>query len=537
MNSMLFSGATVVDGTGEPRYAADVLVHAGKIARVAQPNSLKPNESTRRVEARGRILSPGFIDMHAHSDLALLADASHVAKLSQGVTTEVIGQDGIAYAPVNDTTMHQVRRQITGWDGNPASLDYAWRSIDDYLTLLERGTATNAAVLVPQGNLRMLTVGQDDRSATAAEVDAMRDILREGLAAGAVGLSSGLTYTPGMYADTAELESLCAVVAEFGGYYCPHTRSYGVGALDAFAEVIGIARRTGCALHLAHATLNFATNRDASAQFLAMLDAARSDGVDVTLDTYPYLPGSTTLAALLPSWFAAGGPDALLARLAGGHDRDALAESFEAGADGFHGEHADWSLIEIAGVASAGLEHYVGSTIAQIAEAEHRDPLQVITDILVEDELATSVLMHIGHEHNVQAVMRDSGHCGGSDGILVGTKPHPRAWGTFPRYLARYVRELGILSLEECVRHLAGTPARRLSLHDRGLIREGFAADLVLFDEKTVQDTATFDHPRQQATGIDVVLVNGSVAYENGRTTDARSGTALRSHAQYSKAE
>jgi N-acyl-D-amino-acid deacylase len=268
-----------------------------------------------------------------------------------------------------------------------------------------------------------------------------------------------------------------------------------------------------------------------------MLDAARSDGVDVTLDTYPYLPGSTTLAALLPSWFAAGGPDALLARLAGGHDRDALAESFEAGADGFHGEHADWSLIEIAGVASAGLEHYVGSTIAQIAEAEHRDPLQVITDILVEDELATSVLMHIGHEHNVQAVMRDSGHCGGSDGILVGTKPHPRAWGTFPRYLARYVRELGILSLEECVRHLAGTPARRLSLHDRGLIREGFAADLVLFDEKTVQDTATFDHPRQQATGIDVVLVNGSVAYENGRTTDARSGTALRSHAQYSKAE
>jgi N-acyl-D-amino-acid deacylase len=542
MNSVLFSGATVVDGTGEPRYVADVLVRAGRIDTIAQPNSLQanalqPNRGIRLIEARGRILSPGFIDMHAHSDLALLADASHVAKLSQGVTTEVIGQDGIAYAPVDDVTMHQVRKQIAGWDGDPAGLDYAWRSIDDYLAMLERGTATNAAVLVPQGNLRMLTVGQDDRAATAAEVDAMCDILREGMAAGAVGLSSGLTYTPGMYADTAELESLCTVVAEFGGYYCPHTRSYGVGALDAFAEVIGIARRTGCALHLAHATLNFATNRDASGPFLAMLDAARSDGVDVTLDTYPYLPGSTTLAALLPSWFAAGGPDALLARLASGHDRDALAESFEAGADGFHGEHADWSLIEIAGVASAGLEHYVGSTIAQIAEAEHRDPLEVITDMLIEDELATSVLMHIGHEHNVQAVMRDSGHCGGSDGILVGTKPHPRAWGTFPRYLARYVRELGILSLEECVRHLAGTPARRLSLTDRGLIREGFAADLVLFDENTVQDTATFDHPRQQAAGIDLVLVNGSVAYENGRTTDVRSGTALRSHARYSKAE
>lgn len=538
MNSMLFSGATVVDGTGEPRYEADVVVGAGRIATIAQPNALQPDENSRHVDARGRILSPGFIDMHAHSDLALLADASHVAKLSQGVTTEVIGQDGIAYAPVDDTAMHQVRRQIAGWDGNPASLDYAWRSVDDYLTLLERGTATNAAVLVPQGNLRMLTVGQDDRRATAAEVDAMRDILRDGMAAGAVGLSSGLTYTPGMYADTAELESLCAVVAEYGGYYCPHTRSYGAGALDAFAEVIGIAERTGCALHLAHATLNFAANRDAAEPFLAMLDAARNDGVDVTLDTYPYLPGATTLSALLPSWFAAGGPDALLARLAGGQDRAALAESFAAGSDGFHGEPADWSVIEIAGVASAGLEHYVGSTIAQIADAEQRSPLEVIADILVEDELATSVLMHIGHEHNVQAVMRDSGHCGGSDGILVGTKPHPRAWGTFPRYLARYVRELGILTLEECVRHLAGTPARRLSLHDRGAIREGFAADLVLFDEKTVQDTATFDRPRQQAAGIDMVLVNGRVAYENGRTTDARSGTALRSqYAHHSKAE
>jgi N-acyl-D-amino-acid deacylase len=228
----------------------------------------------------------------------------------------------------------------------------------------------------------------------------------------------------------------------------------------------------------------------------------------------------------------------MLARLAARRDRDALAESLKAGADGFHGEPADWSLIEIAGVASAQLEHYVGSTIAQIAEAEGRDALDVIAEILVEDELATSVLMHIGHEHNVQAVMRDSGHCGGSDGILVGTKPHPRAWGTFPRYLARYVRELGILSLEECVRHLACTPARRLSLKDRGLVREGFAADLVLFDETTVQDTATFDHPRRQASGIDMVLVNGRVAYEDGRTTDARSGTALRSqHAQYSKAE
>jgi N-acyl-D-amino-acid deacylase len=532
MNSILFTDATVVDGTGAPRVAADVLVRDGRIETIAPAGALHDTTSEqtadRIVAAAGRVLSPGFIDMHAHSDLALLADPAHVAKLSQGVTTEVIGQDGIGYAPADATTMPQIRRQIAGWDGNPSTLDYAWRSVDDYLTLLEGGTATNAAVLVPQGNLRMLAVGQDNRPADAAELDAMRGILRESLAAGAVGLSSGLTYTPGMYADTAELEALCAVVAEASGYYCPHTRSYGVGALDAFAEVIGIARRTGCGLHLAHATLNFATNHDAAGTFLGMLDDARADGVDVTLDSYPYLPGATTLAALLPSTFASGGPEALLQRLTAADDRGELARAFEAGADGFHGERADWSLIEIAGVASPRLEHYVGRTVAQIAEAEGRRAVDVVAGILIEDDLATSVLMHIGHEHNVQAIMRDVGHCGGSDGILVGTKPHPRGWGTFPRYLARYVRELGVLTLEECVRHLAGTPARRLSLSDRGVVREGYVADLVLFDPETVQDTATFDQPRQQAAGIDLVLVNGEVAYEHGTTTDARAGTALR---------
>jgi N-acyl-D-amino-acid deacylase len=570
MSSILFRGATLIDGTGSPRRRADVLVQNNTITRICERDEpgAAPGDTAgaltgdssatltgevtgkvtgditgtaasadRVIEAEGLVLAPGFIDMHAHSDLAVLTDRAHLAKLSQGVTTEVIGQDGLGYAPVDDTALAQIRRQITGWNGNPSELDFSWRTVEEYLARIADSTPTNVAFLVPQGNLRMLTVGLEDRPATPAELATMCDLLRQGMAAGAVGLSSGLTYTPGMYADTAELEALCAVVAEFGGFYAPHTRSYGIGSLAAYAEVIDIAQRTGCGLHLTHATLNFGTNRDAGPAFFDLVDRALAEGVDLTLDSYPYLPGATTLSALLPSWFAAGTADALLDRLAlvgqpaGATLRDRLVQEFAVtGSDGFHGEVADWSVIQISGVGADSLSVYVGQTIADIAAAEGRDAVDVVTDILLRDELATSILMHIGHEHNVQAIMRHRAHCGGSDGILTGTRPHPRAWGTFPRYLSHYVRELGVLSLEECIRHLAGTPARRLRLPDRGLVREGYRADLVLFDPETVRDTATFETPRQAAHGISHVLVNGVFAIDNGTRTDDVSGHVLRHH-------
>ncbi|MGN6125448.1 MAG: N-acyl-D-amino-acid deacylase family protein, partial [Humibacter sp.] len=445
---VLFAGATVVDGTGGEPYEADVLVADGRIAtidrrrpaeaeaEVATDSGAHAVTSTARViDARGLALSPGFIDMHAHSDLAVLSDRDHLAKLGQGVTTELLGQDGIGYAPVDNDAMRDIRTQIAGWNGEPP-LDYAWRSMAEFLARLDRGvedagTPTNTAVLVPQGNLRMLTVGQDDRPATPVELDRMRGILADSMDAGAFGLSSGLTYAPGMYADRAELTALAEVVADRGGFYVPHTRSYGVGALDAYREVIDIAATTGCGLHLSHATLNFATNRDTLPRFLDLIDGAIANGVDLTLDSYPYLPGATTLAALLPSWAAAGGPEALLARLRGGDDRDAIAAAFEAGSDGFHGERADWSVIQIAGVRSPELEGIVGSTVAELADTAGEQPVDVVIDLLLRDRLGTSILMHIGHEQNVRGIMRHPAHCGGSDGILVGSRPHPRGWGTF----------------------------------------------------------------------------------------------------------
>ncbi len=527
---IVLAGGTVVDGTGEPRYRADVAISGSTVARIGDCADLLTDPSTTRVvDATGLIVAPGFIDMHAHSDLQILLNPDHIAKISQGVTTEVLGQDGLSYAPVDDAVLAQVRRQIAGWNGNPAGFDFSWRTVAQFLDRLDQGIATNAAYLVPQGTLRLLVVGPDDRPATVDEIAGMQEILGESLRAGAVGLSSGLTYTPGMYADTGELAALCEVVAAHGGYYCPHTRSYGAGALAAYTEMLDLARSTGCPVHLTHATMNFAENAGRAGEFLALVDAALADGCDISLDTYPYLPGCTTLVALLPSWAAAGGPDALLARLADPAARERIrVDVEETGSDGCHGVVVEWDTIQISGVANADLAGLVGSTIAEIASREGRSGTDVFFDLLRRDELATTILQHVGHEDNVRAIMQHRTHMGGSDGILVGDRPHPRAWGTFPRYLAHYSRELGLLGLEECVAHLTGRPATRLRLADRGFVREGYAADLVLFDPTTVADTATFTEPRQPAAGIPYVLVNGVLAVDRGRPTGHRAGRALR---------
>jgi N-acyl-D-amino-acid deacylase len=384
----------------------------------------------------------------------------------------------------------------------------------------------------------MLVVGHDDRPATDAERMRMAEVVRQGLVDGAVGLSSGLTYPPGMYADTDELVALCAVVAEHGGFYAPHHRSYGAGALAAYAEMIMIARRAGCALHLTHATLNFGVNAGRAPELVTMIDEALADGLDITLDTYPYLPGSTSLVALLPRWATAGGPELIMERLADPLDRGRIGYALEVeGSEGCHGCPVDWSTIEISGVGDAALSAAVGRSIAQLATNSGSAPIEVYADLLLRDRLATTILQHVGNEENVRAIMQHRVHTGGSDAILVGEKPHPRAWGTFPRYLGHYVRELGVLGLEDCIHHLTGRAAARLDLVDRGLVRVDHHADLVLFDPDLVRDTATFAHPRQQPEGIDWVLVNGEPVIEEGARTPALPGRALRRTATGTRAQ
>ncbi|WP_329220567.1 D-aminoacylase [Streptomyces sp. NBC_01485] len=537
MEDLVIRDADVVDGTGADSYRADVLIDDGRIVAIvkeAAAAGCQRPKAVRELDAEGLTLSPGFIDMHAHSDLALLRDPDHSAKAAQGVTLEVLGQDGLSYAPADDRTLEEVRRAIAGWNGYGDELDFDWRSVGEYLDRLDQGfdgggIAVNAAYLIPQGTVRALAVGWEDRPATPQELDRMRQLVAEGLQQGAVGLSSGLTYTPGMYAQDSELTELCLVVARYGGYYCPHHRSYGAGALEAYAEMVELTRKAGCPLHLAHATMNFGVNEGRAPELLTLLDEALASGADITLDTYPYTPGCTTLAALLPSWASEGGPQEILRRLADDDTAARIRHDLEVtGADGCHGVPVDWATIEISGVGDERLAAHVGRTIQQSARLRGETPWTTARRLLLEDRLSSTILQHVGHEENVRTIMRHRVHTGGSDGVLRGAKPHPRAYGTFPRYLGHYVRELGILSLEECVSHLTGRPATRLRLPDRGLIREGYRADLVLFDAGTVAAGATYEAPRTLPTGIPHVLIDGRFVIEDGRRTDVLAGRAVR---------
>ncbi|MBF5080266.1 D-aminoacylase [Quadrisphaera sp. INWT6] len=535
---LLVRGALLVDGTGAPGHRGDALVSGGVLRALGDVPRHAVPAGARVLDADGLVLCPGFVDLHAHSDVAVLTDPAHLSRALQGVTTEVLGQDGLSYAPVDDAALAVLDAQLAGWNGRlPAGL-VTWRDVGGYLDRIDAGTAVNACYLVPQGTVRLLVVGVEDRPATPAEVAAMRALVRAGMAQGAVGMSSGLTYTPGMHASADELAALCEEVAAAGGYWAPHTRSYGAGALEAYAEALEVGRRSGAAVHLTHATMNFPVNRGRAGELLALVDAAVAAGQDVTLDSYPYLPGSTTLAALLPSWAAAGGPEALLARLSQPHDGEELARlrhDLEVrGADGCHGVPVDWASVQVSGVATADdpwLAAAVGSTVAELAQREGRAPFAVAVDLLVRDRLGTTVLQHVGDAANVREVVASRHHSVGSDGLLVGARPHPRAWGAFAHLLGPCVRE-GLLTVEEAVARMTLRPARRLGLAGpgpgaRGVLRVGAVADLVLFDPETVEG-ATFDEPRRPPCGVPHVWVAGVPLVSDGRRTGATPGRSLR---------
>lgn len=575
--STLFLNATIIDGSSSAtRYIASVFVRDGRIDSIRKGLD---SHTTSDVELVGRdgsriidcengrwILCPGFIDMHAHSDLSLLHTPTHEAKITQGVTTEVIGQDGISYSPVSDSSIARIREQISGWNGNPSDPpDFfdRWRTVGEYLDVLDRERiATNAVYLVPQGNLRTLIKGWDSSPATQDEIDAMKVLLAQSLEQGAVGMSSGLTYVPGMFAPDDEIAQLCKVVVKYGGYFCPHTRSYGIGALQAYAEMIELARVTGVRLHLTHATMNYEENLGRANEMIEMIDTAIASGIDITLDTYPYLAGSTTLASTLPSWVTSSeDPHAILS------DPEQLAKikdlALLKGTDGCHGCTLHWDLIEIGGVQNVDLSsQYVGKTISKIASEKKQDPFDSYIEILKQDNFNSTILSHTGDESNVRLIMRHARHTGGSDGILTSTKPHPRGWGTFPRYLGHYARDLAAGKerniyhpssseayedvkpeiifnggLEEAVAHITGRAARVVRMRDRGMVKEGFRADLVLFDPENVGDVATYANPKQPARGIRFVLVNGVVAVDEGVATGARAGKSVRLRSDVLKRE
>lgn len=526
-SSTLFTGGIVVDGLGGPRRRGDVLVEGNRIARVT--DGTKTLAADRHVAIDGLVIAPGFIDMHTHSDLQILCNPDHTSKLSQGVTSEVLGQDGLSYAPVDDTTLRELRAQIKGWNDDPPDFDWNWRSVAGYLARLDGNTATNTAYLVPHGNLRLLVMGNAPRHATQTELEQMKALLRTALEEGGVGMSTGLTYVPAMYADTDELVELCKVVAEYRGFYCPHHRNYGSDALGGYRECFEIARRSGVALHLAHTHLSFEVNRGKLPALVKMINDAIAEGIDVSFDSYPYLAGMTTLLSQLPSWALAGSGAEQMARLNSPAERAKIIEALDVtGSDGAQGLTINWPSVFIVGVPGAPeLDWVMESDLATAAAKVGKQPSELALDILIATDRAASSVTFMGIEEHVRALMQHPVHTVGSDGILIGERPHPRSWGTFPRLLETYVREEKILTLEECVRHMTSSAARRLRLADRGRIAEGALADLVVFDPATVSARASYENPKQAATGIFHVLVNGVFALEDGRITGNRAGRVL----------
>ena len=526
MYDLALTGGHVLDGTGGPPLRVDVAVADGRIAALGSAGSAR-----RTIDVSGYFVAPGFVDMHSHSDLALLAEPTADAKVMQGVTGEVIGQDGLAYAPLDDFTLAAVRTQTAGWVGDPAGVDYQWRSVADYLGRLEAEPASlNVAFLIPHGNLRMMTVGTEDRPATEAELAEMCALVRRGMATGALGLSTGLTYTPASYADADELVALCAEVVPRGGYFSPHTRSYGRGVMEAYDEMIDVCLRSGAPLHLTHCQVSFPGNEGRAGELVQRLAAVDPRRLEISADSYCYVPGSTYMAAFLPNWAWTGGPEGVLAHLADPAAAERIRHELEdVGTEGFHGALMDWSAIEVSSVRSAGARRHIGRRVSEIAAETAVTPWEAARRLMLEERLAVNILTHVGHEENVRTIMGMPFHMGGSDGIMAGDRPHPRAWGTFARYLAHYTRDEGLFGWPEIVRKLAALPNLRLRQFDRGLLRPGFWADIVVFDPDGVRDTATFEDPRRHPEGMPWVLVNGELVKDDDVHTGARPGRVLRS--------
>lgn len=517
MFDIIVRGGDVIDGSGSPRYRADVGIRGERIAAIGRLDS---SRAQRVIDASGRVVCPGFIDVHTHSDVLLLAHPRHEPKIFQGVTTDLLGLDGLSYAPLSPANLLMMRRFLSGLNGEP-DIDWSWSSVSEYLARFHRQVAVNVAYLVPHNALRLETVGFADRPPDAAELAGMQALLAQGMEEGAVGFSTGLDYYPCRYAGREGLIGICRTVAEHDGVSVWHVRKLELGLLESIREVLRIAAETGVRTHFSHYAVPDASRRGESEEMLAMVDRARESGLDVTFDSYPYIAQSTALIVFLPRWVNDGGPDAILERLAQPETRRKICADLRS-------RSIDWSHRILTAVPSRKNSIYVGKSLLEAAAMAGSEPAEFFCDLLLEEKLAVGFLTRLGVEEDVRRIMRHPCHIAGSDGILVGEKPNPRGWGTFPRYLGLYARDLGVLELEEAVRHMTSSPAARFGLYDRGLIREGLAADIVVFDPRTVIDNATFDRPKEYPSGIDFVLVNGALAVTQGEHTGALNGRALR---------
>ena len=497
---VLISGGTVADGTGAERFRADVAIKDGRIVRVSR-QPLPARSATRVIDATGRVVAPGFIDMHAHLDPLLRLPGAE-SMVRQGVTTALGGPDG----------------------GGPLPLG---RYLDSAQAL---GLGMNVAMLIGHNTIRQRVMGLANRAPTTAELDRMKGMVAQGMRDGAFGLSTGLRYLPGTFSKTDEVVELARVAAESGGIYTSHLREEGLGLIEGVAEAIDIGRRARIPIVLTHHKAVGQPMWGASVRTLAMVDSARARGVDVMMDQYPYTATYTGISVLAPSSALAGGDTAFFRRLTDTAQRRMIVDSIVFNLLNDRGG-GDMRRVQFARVAwRPDLE---GRTLYDWATSTGDTTLTAGANLVIEAirRGGASAIYHVLDERDVERIMRHPQTMIGSDGRLVQPgdgHPHPRWYGTFPRVLGVYVREQGVLTLEEAIHKMTDLSARRLGLPDRGRVADGFVADLVVFDSATVRDRATFEQPHQYPVGIDYVLVNGVAVVDQGRFTNARPGRALR---------
>jgi len=554
---ILIRNARILDGTGSPAFPGDLAVERGRIAAVmARPDASPARLSVRAappgcrvIDAGGRILAPGFIDIHSHADLIFpLPEPTRsrllAGRIAQGITSEIVGNCGMGAAPI-DSASEPILRGINAWL-TPETIEWPWRGLGEYLDLLERqGVPLNVGTLAPHGPLRIGALGLAAGAADARSLRAMQDALRRALEEGAFGVSTGLIYPPGMYSDTGECAAMAGVAAELDALYTSHIRGSSELLLPSVEELIEVGRQSGARVHHSH---NEAVGRAHWPKVDAVLereDRARAEGVRLTHDMFPYPAAATTMLALFPPWSLEGGVTALLGRLADADERRRIRAAVEGQSPEWppwkpggwpHNLSlaVGWDRIAVGSVGSAERRDVEGLTLVELGRRAGKAPFEALCDLLLGEEGRVSQIVYDvtgdgSHERGLETILAHPAGALCTDANDYGRgKPHPAAYGAFPRVLGRYVRERRCLRLEEAIRKMTSCPAALLGLRDRGVVREGACADLVLFDAQRVADRATFEEPRRAPEGIDLVLINGQVAAEGGTTTGASAGTVLR---------
>ena len=528
-------GGSVLDGTGAPPVTRDVVIRDGRIRELRRPRdgSRRPDHG-RVIDADGLTVAPGFIDLHSHADFTLPSYPGAINSLSQGVTTEVLGNCGYSPAPLSADAGRRAA-QLAANAGLGPDLAWDWQTFGAFADRLDKARpAVNCVLLVGHGQLRLGVVGADDRPATAAELDEMRRLVADALDTGAWGMSSGLVYPPGSFADIDELVQVGEPLRGRAGIYASHIRSEGDGLADALREAVEIGRRLETCVEVSHLKAAGLPNHGRAAEALAIVDRARAHGLEIGNDAYPYLAGSTLLTQLLPPWVQDGGVAALVERLRSPEVRARVAADVATGLPGWMSYavvSGGWEAIRISAVGDVKLRDLEGRTIAEASRRAGVEPLTFVFDLLVADQAATTMIVTLMAEEDVDAVLAHHRTAIGSDQLGVTSRTarvHPRAYGTFARMLGRLVRERTLLSLPDAIHRMTGLPASVLGLRDRGRIAPGSVADVVTFDPARVIDRATYEEPTLQADGIETVILGGEIAVDGGEVVDPHLGRVLR---------